>query len=100
MNKRFLVAAAVLALVLPVLHADIGENFARGGIGLSGSISFFNNFYYFLDDTEQRKFWSIEVAPGFDYYVAEKVALTFSPWFYYESWGDLDAPELAPAGVI
>jgi len=34
----------LLALALPVLHADIGENFAKGVIALSGSISFFNNF--------------------------------------------------------
>jgi hypothetical protein len=44
--------AAVLAGV-PALHADIGENFARGGIMPRG-VSFYNNFYYFLDDTEDR----------------------------------------------
>lgn len=85
MNKRLLVAAAVLALALPVLHADIGENFAKGGIGLSGSVSFYNNFYYFLDDTEDRGFWSLEVAPELEYFAADRFSVWLSPWLTYES---------------
>jgi hypothetical protein len=85
MNKRFLLLAAVLAFSLPVLHADIGENFAKGGIGLSGSISFFNNFYYFLDDTEERGYWSVEVAPELDFFVAYRTSVSLAPWFSYQS---------------
>jgi hypothetical protein len=51
MNKRFAVLAVVLAL--PALHADIGENFAKGGIGLSGSITLDDNFFAFTDPAEE-----------------------------------------------
>ena len=88
MKNRFLVPAVVFALCLPALHADIGENFAKGGIGLSGSVSFFNNFYYFADSADERNFWSLGVSPAVDYYVANRVSLTMSPWFYYESFTD------------
>jgi len=85
MNKKFLVSTVLLALALPVLHADIGENFAKGGIALSGSISFFNDFYYFLDDTEDRGHWSLEVTPELEYFAADRVSVWLSPWLSYES---------------
>ena len=85
MKKKSLVLAAALALSLPALYADIGENFAKGGIGLSGSISFYNNFYYFLDDTEDRGNWSLEVAPELEYFAADRVSVSLSPWLTYES---------------
>ncbi len=85
MRKTTLVLVLSLAVALPALHADIGENFVKGGIGLSGSVSFYNNFYYFLDDTDERSYWSLEVAPEFEYFLADRVSLWFSPWFSYES---------------
>jgi hypothetical protein len=85
MKKRFLVLAVALVLSLPALYADIGENFAKGGIGLSGSVSFYNNFYYFLDDTDERAYWSLEVSPELDYFVADRTSLWLAPWFTYTS---------------
>jgi len=88
MKKRFLVLSLALVLSLPALYADIGENFAKGGIGLSGSVSYFNNLFYFMDDTDQRKFWSVDVSPGIEFFVANKTSVTFAPWLYYESAAD------------
>jgi len=85
MKQRFLVLSVVLALSLPALYADIGENFAKGGIGLSGSVSFYNNFYYFLDDTEERSYWSLDVAPELEYFAADRLSVWLSPWLTYES---------------
>jgi hypothetical protein len=85
MKKRFLVLALALVLSLPALYADIGENFAKGGIGLSGSVSFYNNFYYFLDDTEERSYWSLDVAPELEYFAADRLSVWLSPWLTYES---------------
>jgi len=86
MNRRFLVLAVVLVLSLPALYADIGENFAKGGVALSGSVSFYNNFYRLTDSTDERNFWSLDVSPGLDYYVADHFSIGVSPWFSYESY--------------
>jgi hypothetical protein len=85
MKKGVLVFAVALALSVPVLYGDIGENFAKGGIGLSGSVSFYNNFYYFLDDTEERSYWSLDVSPELEFYVADRTSLWLAPWLSYES---------------
>jgi hypothetical protein len=88
MNKQLtvVVLALVLVLSLPIVYADIGENFAKGGVALSGSVSFYNNFYRVTDSTEERNFWSLDVSPGLDYYVADRVAVGVSPWLSYSSF--------------
>ena len=65
MKKHILVLVVMLILIKLPLFAEIGENFAKGGIGLSGSLSFFNNFHYFPETTDQRKTWSLDLSPLF-----------------------------------
>jgi hypothetical protein len=86
MHKRLAIVAVLLVLTMQTVFADIGENFAKGGIGLSGSVSVYDNFYYFADPAEQRKFWSIDVTPSIEYFVVDRIALQLSPWFHYESY--------------
>ncbi|OHD26238.1 MAG: hypothetical protein A2064_06885 [Spirochaetes bacterium GWB1_66_5] len=85
MKKRFLVWALALVLSLPALYADIGENFAKGGIGLTGSLSFYNNFYRIADSTDERNYWSLDLSPELDFFVADRVSIEFAPWFFYDS---------------
>ena len=86
MNKHVFALTLVLVLSVTPLFADLGEDFAKGGIGLAGSLSLYNNYYYFQDPAEQRKFWSLDVSPTIDYYVADRLALRLSPYFHYESF--------------
>jgi hypothetical protein len=85
MKKCILVLTVMLGVSLPLLYADVGENFAKGGIGLSGSVSFYNNFYYFLDDTDERNYWSLDFAPNLEYFAADRFSVWLSPWLSYES---------------
>ena len=85
MNKKFLVLAVVLALSLPILYSDIGENFAKGGIGFSGGGSVYVDFNQLLNSADEYFHWIIAIAPAVDFYVADRLALYFAPWFSYDS---------------
>jgi hypothetical protein len=85
MQKRFLVLVVALVLSLPVLYADIGENFAKGGIGFSGGGSVFVDFNQVLNSADEYSHWRIVLEPEVDFFVADRLALYLSPWFSYDS---------------
>jgi hypothetical protein len=84
MNKRFLLLAAVLAFSLPVLHADIGENFAKGGVGLSGGGNIYIDFNQILNSADEYSRWYVTIRPSVDFFVRDRLSLYISPWFYFE----------------
>jgi hypothetical protein len=86
MNKLVFSLFLLFAFAAAPSSADIGDNFMQGGIGLSGSVSMSGNLFYFADPSEQRKSWSLSVSPDIDYYVADRLSLQLSPWFYFESF--------------
>jgi hypothetical protein len=83
MNKRAMVLSFLVIAALPCAFGDIGENYSKGGFGLSGSFSIFNDFYYFMDSAEKRNYWNIDIAPGVEYFVADRLSLQLSPWYYH-----------------
>jgi hypothetical protein len=85
-TKRALFLVCVLLAVAAFTFADIGENFQKGGIELSGSIVFYNNFYRITDSTDKRNYWSLDVEPGLDYFVADRFSVGVAPWFSYSSY--------------
>jgi hypothetical protein len=85
MNRRFTVLAVVLALSLPVLYADIGENFAKGGIGFSGGGSVFVDFNQLLNSADEYFHWNITFEPAVDFYIADRLSLYLAPWFSFDS---------------
>ena len=87
MNRRlrFVVPVLALVLALPALHADIGEDFAKGGIGFSGGGSVFLDFGQLLNSADTYFRWSLTLEPSVDYYVADRLSLFLAPWFTYDS---------------
>jgi hypothetical protein len=85
MKKKSLVLAAALALALPALYADIGENFAKGGIGFSGGGSVFVDFNQLLNSADEYFRWTITLEPAVDFYVADRLSLYLAPWFSFDS---------------
>jgi hypothetical protein len=85
MNRLALSLLLVLTLPLASLSADIGENYAQGGIAFTGSVSYSDDFYNFADPAEQRRSWSLTVSPEISYYLVDRLSLQLSPWFYLES---------------
>ncbi len=81
--RKVLVIVGLLgALALPAF-ADIGENFERGGIGFGGAAAFYYDFSYFLDSTNQYRYWYLDVYPRITFLLVDNLALQLEPSFYY-----------------
>lgn len=88
MNKARMAVATALLLAVAAggAFADIGENFAKGGIGVFGELSFYNNFYRIADSTDERNYWELDLSPGFEYFVADRLTVFLAPWFNCNSY--------------
>jgi hypothetical protein len=86
-TKRIAFLVVVLLAVTAALSfADIGENFAKGGVALSGSIEFYNNFYRIADSTDKSNYWSLDVSPSVDFYIMDRFSVGVSGWFNYNTY--------------
>jgi len=85
MKKRILILAVVLVAALPVLYGDIGENFAKGGIGFSGGGSVFVDFNQLLNSADEYFRWNITLEPAVDFYIADRLSMYLAPWFSFDS---------------
>lgn len=97
-HKRLVVAALLLVLVAGFGAAEIGENFEAAGISLWGGGSVFFDLGYFLDPDYEDFYWSVTVSPGFDFLVADNLALYVNPWLSFS--GDKYYDGTIPGTVV
>jgi hypothetical protein len=98
MKKGILASILVFALILICATAfgDIQENFAAGGIIISGSGSVTANGNNLLDPSNQKYDFSFYLAPSFSFMVIDNLSLNVTPSGYYSL--DLSGSQSSSSG--
>ncbi len=75
--KKKSLIASLLLLVSMICFADIGENYKKSGLIISGSGSIYNNFGRIFADDSEYNYFSFSLYPSFDYFIVDNFSIGF-----------------------
>ena len=80
--KVFCIAAGLL-LVANAVFAGIGENFEKDGTAFWGGATIYHDFEDIINSDTESRWSSFRLAPGADFYIADNLSISVSPYVYY-----------------